>query len=52
MEVDKAVRTGEAPVREGLEERTGVEPVLKEAVEETGVMPVRETGEGDLHFDD
>jgi len=52
MKVDQAVRTGKAPVREGLEERTGVEPVPKEAVEETGAMPVRETGEGDLHFDD
>jgi len=52
MKVDQAVQTGEAPVREGLEERTGVEPVPKKAVEETGAMPIRETGEGDLHFDD
>ena len=41
MEVDKAVRTGEAPVREGLEERTGVEPVPKEAVEEIGLCLFR-----------
>jgi len=52
MEVNPAVRTRDAPVREVMEERTGVEPVPKEAVEETGAMPVRKTGEGDLHFED
>ena len=52
MEVDQAVRTGAAPIREVMEERTGAEPVLEEAVEETGAVPVRETGEGDLHFED
>jgi len=51
MEVDPTVRTGDAPVREIMEESTGAELVLKEAVEETGAMPVRETGEGDLHFE-
>jgi len=52
MEVDQAIRTGDAPVREVMEERIGVEPVPEEVEEETGAMPVRETGEGDLHFDD
>jgi len=52
MEVVQAVRTGNAPVREVMEERTGVEPVHDEVEEETGAMPVRETGEGDLHVDD
>ena len=41
MDVDPTVRTGEAPVREGLEERTGVEPVPKEAVEEIGLCLFR-----------
>ena len=35
MEVDQAVRTGAAPVREVMEEKTGAEPVLEEAMEET-----------------
>jgi len=52
MEVDQAVQTGDAPVREVMEERTGVEPVPEEVEEEIGAMPVRETGEGDLHFED
>jgi len=52
MEVDQAVRTGAAPVREVMEEKTGAEPVLEEAMEETGAVPIRETGEGDLHFED
>ena len=52
MEIDPTVRIEDTPIREGLEERTGVEPVPKKAVEETGAMPVRETGEGDLHFED
>jgi len=52
MEVDPAVRTWDAPVREVMEARTGSEPVLEEVEEETGAMPVWEPGEGDLHFDD
>ena len=52
MEVDPAVRTGDAPVREVMEERTGAEPVPEEVEEEIGAMPLRETGEGDLHFED
>ena len=43
MEVDQAVRTGDAPVREVMEERTGAEPVPEEVEEETGAMPVWET---------
>ena len=35
-----------------MEERIGGELVLEEAVEDAGPMPFRETGEGDLHFDD
>jgi len=63
--VEKA-RTGAEPVLEMVEDRSGEEPdlmevegtvgigepVLEEAVEGTGAMPVRETGAGDLHFDD
>ena len=52
MEVDQAVRTGDAPVREVMEERTGAEPVPEVVKEETGAIPIRETGEGDLHFKD
>ena len=65
MDVDSVVRAGEVPVREILEtgtgavsvpekadERTGSENVLKEAGEDTGAMPFRETGEGDLCFED
>jgi len=52
MEVDQTGRTGDAPVHAGLEERIGAKPVLEEAVEDAGPMPFRETGEGDLHFDD
>jgi len=52
MEVDQAVQTGDAPVREVMEERTGVKPIPEEVEEEIGAMPVRETGEGDLHFED
>jgi len=52
MEVHQAVRTGDAPVREVMEEGTGAEPVPEEVEEETGAMLVREIGEGDLHFED
>ena len=52
MEVDQAVRTRDAPVREVMGERTGAKPVPEEVEEETGAMPVREAGEGDLHFED
>jgi len=52
MEVDQTVRTGDAPIREVMEERTGADPVPKEVEEETGAMPVPKTGEGDLHFED
>jgi len=52
MEVDQAVRTGDAPVREVMEERTGAEPVPEDVEEETGAIPVWETGEGDLHLED
>jgi len=52
MEVDQAIRTGDAPGCEVIEERTGAEPVPEEVEEETGAMPARETGEGDLHFED
>jgi len=52
MEVDQAVRIGDAPVRENMEERTGAEPVPEDVAEETGAIPVREAGEGDLHFED
>jgi len=52
MEVDQAVRTGDALVREVMEERTGAEPVLEEAVEETGAVPIQKIGASDLHFDD
>jgi len=50
IEVDPTVRTGEAPIREVMEETTRVEPVPKEVEQDTRAMPVRETGEGDLHF--
>ena len=52
IEVDPTVRTGEAPIREVMEETTRVEPVPKEVEQDTRAMPVRETGEGDLHFED
>jgi len=52
MEVDPAVRKGDTPVREVMEEKTGAEPVLEETVEETGAVPIRETEAGDLHFYD
>ena len=48
MEVDQAVRTGDAPVREVMEERLGAEPVPEDVAEETGDIPIREAGEGDL----
>jgi len=52
MEVDQAVRTGDAPVREVIEERTGAEPVPEVVEEKTGAIPVREVGGGDLRFED
>ena len=52
MKVDQAVRTGDAPVREVLEETTGAEPVPEDVAEETGAIPIREAGEGDLYFED
>jgi len=52
MEVNQAVRTGDAPIREVMEETTGADPVPEEVEEETGAMPVWETGEGDLHIED
>ena len=52
MEVDQAVQSGDAPVREVMEERTGAEPAPEVVEEETGAILVRKTGEGDLHFED
>jgi len=52
MEIDTAVRTGDVPVREVMEEGIGTEPVLEEAVREAGAVPVQGTREGDLHFED
>jgi len=42
MEVDQAARTGDAPVREVMEERTGAEPVPEEVEERTKTEPVPE----------
>jgi len=52
MEVEEAVRTGDAPVREAVEEKTGAEPVSAGVSLGTGDLPVREVGEGDLFFED
>ena len=43
MEVEEAVRTGDAPVQEAVEEK-------REQSLRTGDLPVREVGEGDLFF--
>ena len=52
MEIDTAVRIGNVPVQEVMEEGTGTEPIPEEAVREVGAVPVQETGEGDLRFED
>ena len=49
---DQAVRTGDEPVRETVEERTGTEPVLEDVEMGTGDMAVHDMGAGDSHFED
>ena len=49
---DQAVRTGEEPIRETVEERIGAEPVLTDVEMGTGVVPVHDMGVGDSHFED
>ena len=52
MEVEEAVRTGDAPVREAVKEKMGAEPVSAGVSLRIGDLPVREVGEGDLFFED